>query len=218
MPYQDKAFFKRVSKMRDEIEKKLNITLPLLYDLKGNITRLGKFGQHQINLRKGQEFRLFQKKSKLKGTDLYCYCDLGEWFTQLKEGDRIIVGFGNYGMVVKGKETLQEGLIKMGLDQNNETESKYEKSETNSTFSNLSIMPSLHNTNRNLINQSNSNHKEIFSSLSTIAENPTILDESTTDLDSTNSKCKRLTSEQRKNIYNFNYENDIIKESSSPQV
>ena len=86
--------------MRDEIEKKFGIIVPLLGDLKGiyllvylsyclgNVVRIGKLIEHQVKIPKGTEFRLFQKKHKLKGTERYCYCDLGDWFESLQIGDK----------------------------------------------------------------------------------------------------------------------------------
>ena len=96
--------------MRDDIEKKFGLVIPIMVDLKGNIIRLGKFKNNCVNLSKGQEFRLFQKKDKLKGNENGCYCDLGDWFDSLNPGDSLCVGFGNYTWLVKSKETLQEGL------------------------------------------------------------------------------------------------------------
>ena len=189
--YQDKAYLKKVSKMRDEIEKRQDVTIPLLADLKGNIVRLGKFGQHEVSLKKGQEFRLFQKKSKLKGTENYCHCDLGDWFDDLKKGDIIKHGFGNHGMLVTGKETQHEGMMNIGLDKKNDTESKYEKSEV---YSNVSSNASILSSRLSARLTGNVSH----TGLSIIQESPIFLDgdsPSTTNSDNLKDKNSKLRSE-----------------------
>lgn len=114
--YQDKDFLKKASKMRTEVEKKFNKTIPLFVDLKGNVVRLGKFSKHSVVLNKGAEFRLFRKKHNLKGNENCCYCDLGEWFDSLNKGDKLLTGYGNNILLVKGKETLQDGMAAANVE------------------------------------------------------------------------------------------------------
>lgn len=176
------------------------------------MVRIGKLAEHQVKINKGSEFRLFQKKKKLKGTDRYCFCDLGDWFESLQVGDKLLVGFGNYIWSVKGKETLSEGMNSCKIE--DKSESKYDRSEVYSCLSSTFSMISRQTTNERprILDQKHGG-------LETIKETPQGLDGSTMmDPPEIPVKRTRFTAEQRKKMFEYHYDNEVEKENNNYQV
>lgn len=82
--------------------------------MKGDSLRVGKFENYSVKLGKGSLFRIFNSK-KISGTYRGCYCNLGEWFNKLEPGDLISINSGRNFLRVIDKETLEQGLIEVGL-------------------------------------------------------------------------------------------------------
>ena len=218
--YQDRQFLKKASKMRDEIEKKYNMIIPLLIDLKGNVIRLGKFEEHSVNLQKGQEFRLFSKKHNIKGNKSCCFCDLGEWFENMKVGDKLLTGFGNNVLQIKNKETLAEGMAAVNMESRFDLESIMSKSECQTTTSFSVRSQNLRGDMYKAATFSNMS-REI--STTTMGDQNYEIKKINDDMSETTDKSEvkkkvRLTAQQRKKMFEMQYENDAERTIVTPHV
>lgn len=105
----------KLHEMRDALEEKYKIRLPIIVHLKGNSLRVGKMDDYSVKLSKGDTFRVFQSK-KIIGSCSACYCDLGDHFKKLKYGDILKIGYGRYNLKVIGKETMEQAENQIGED------------------------------------------------------------------------------------------------------
>lgn len=103
----------RLHEMRDALEAKHRIRLPIIVHLKGNSLRVGKIENYSVKLKKGSLFRLFQSK-KVVGSSKACYCDLGDHFKKLRYDDILKIGYGRYSLRVVGKESMEEAEMEIG--------------------------------------------------------------------------------------------------------
>jgi hypothetical protein len=75
---------------------------------------MGKFENYTAKLSKGSIFRFFNTK-KIPGNERGCYCNFGEWFNKLETDDLISINSGRNFLKVIDKETLEHGLMEVGL-------------------------------------------------------------------------------------------------------